>query len=253
MNLQKALRMLRVALTPRNCLLKARLANGTIVCGRNRPGYGGRGVYVFRDALEPEFQQLDNFLDPTGVFVDIGANTGIYTLKAAKHYSKESGTVLAIEPFPDVLATLYSNVELNGFSNVRLRNFCAGGRTGVTTLWMNFKRPHSFSVIKRDGNASGLSTLIVTLDDLFAWEALNRLDYLKIDAEGAEEEILSGAQRTITAYRPIIQMEINITEAAFSLPNYSVFQAPGSPNKVWIPNESSKLRLPEKLGWKKIG
>lgn len=252
MNLLKMLRMARVAVTPRQCLLKAVLANGAIVCGKNRPGYGGRGIYVYRDALEPEFEHLDDFLDSSGVFVDVGANTGIYTLKAAKHYAGKNGTVLAVEPFPDVLATLFLNVQLNGFSNVRLRNFCVGGQTGPTTLWMNFNRPHSFSILKRDEAATGMSSLIVTLDDLFVWEGLNRLDYLKIDAEGAEQQILAGGRQIITRHRPIIQLEVNLSEAAFELPNYSIFQAPGSPNKFWIPNESPKIALPPKLGWEKL-
>lgn len=48
-----------------------------MICDRNRPGYGGRGFYIFRDAIEPEFEHLLEFLTPGGVFVEIGANTGI--------------------------------------------------------------------------------------------------------------------------------------------------------------------------------
>ena len=253
MSLKKYLRLLRVALTPRGWLLKSRLANGAVVCGKNRPGYGGRGIYIYRDALEPEFEHLESYLDPAGIFVDIGANTGIYGLKAARHYRNQGGVVLSVEPFPEVFATLAANVAANGFTNVRLRNFCAGDRLGTTTLWMNFQRPNSFSLLKRDAAAAGLSTLTVPLDDLFAWEELRRLDFLKIDSEGAEQQILSGGRRTILRYRPIILMEINISEAAFPLPNYSVFQAPGSPNKLWIPNESPKRSLPATLGWPQVG
>ena len=89
------------------------------------------------------------------------------------------------------MATLYYNVRANGFTNVRLRNCCAGEHTGSATFWMNFNKPNSFSMIKRDEKASGLSTSVVALDDMFAWERLNRLDYLKIDVEGAEEQVLS--------------------------------------------------------------
>ena len=129
------------------------------------------------------------------MFVDVGANTGIYTLKAAKHYSAGGdGVVVALEPFPDVLATLHHNVQANGFTNVRLRNFCASDQTRPAKLWMNFNKPNSSSLFQRDQNALCLSTLIVSLDDLFSWEGLNRLDYLKIDAEGAETEVLTGGE-----------------------------------------------------------
>lgn len=245
------LRKIKVALTPRDSLLKATLSNGAIVYGKNRAGFGGRGIYLYRDAIEPEFEHLEKFLDVDGVFVDVGANTGIYSLKAAKHYGN-GGVVLAIEPFPDVLATLYHSVQANGFNNVRLRNFCAGERTVTSELWMNMGQPNSFSLVKRETEAACLSTLTVALDDLFIWEKLDRFDYLKIDAEGAEQQVLAGAAGVLEKYRPIVQMEVNINEPSWFLPNYSIFQAPGSPNKVYIPNESKKLHLPKQLGWQQV-
>jgi FkbM family methyltransferase len=244
------LRKIRVAVTPRSCLLKAVLANGAVVYGKNRAGYGGRGIYIFRDALEPEFEHLEDFLDAEGVFVDVGANTGIYSIKAAKHFNQK-GVVLAIEPFPDVLATLYHSVKANGFQNVRLRNLCVGEKTEPAILWLNAGQPNSFSLFQRDRQASRLSSLKVALDDLFEWEALRRLDYLKIDAEGAEQMILAGAANIITKHRPIIQAEVVLKDVSFSLPDYSAFAAPGSPNRLFIPNESPRIGRPAELGWQR--
>lgn len=253
MSLSILTRKARVALTPRSCLLKTKLSNGAVVCGRNRPGYGGRGIYIFRDALEPEFEHLLEFLTPGGVLVDIGANTGIYSLKSGKYFSENGGTVISLEPFPEMLAMLEHNVHLNRFNNVRLRNFCGGDRTHAAAFWRNFDKPNSFSLVRRDEMAASFSVLVVALDDLFAWEGLNRLDYLKIDAEGAEELILKGAQRTIEKYRPIIQVEINLADSHAAFPNYSAFQASShSINRLLIPNESPKISLPQKLGWQKV-
>ena len=247
------LRKIRVAITPRSWLLKSTLANGAVVYGKNRPGYGGRGVYIYRDTLEPEFEHLEKFVEPTDVFVDIGANTGIYTMKAAKIIRPDAGQIISIEPFPDVLATLHHNVQANGYTHVRLRNFCAGERTGATKLWLNFNKPHSFSMIQRDEAARFLPTLTVSLDDLFSWEGLDRLNYLKMDAEGAEAQILNGGHRLLQRCRPIIQMEININDVPMKLENYTVFQSPGGVNKMWIPNESPKMKVPGQLGWEKLG
>lgn len=252
MNLELLMRKVRVALTPRESLLKTRLSNGAIVFGKNRKGYGGRGIFLYRDSIEPEFLHLDQFLDSTGVFVDVGANTGIYTMKAAKHFSGHDGVVLALEPFPDVLATLFYTMQVNGFTNVRLRNVCAGESTGPAKFWMNFDKPNSFSLVKHDEHAACLPTLVVALDDLFAWEQLDRLDYLKIDAEGAEQSILTGARNIIERQRPIIQLEVTIDDTYVPPKNYSIFKAPNSPNKVYIPSESPKIRLPKQLGWSHI-
>ena len=111
-----------------------------------------------------------------------------------------------------MLANLAYNVQVNGFTNVRLRNFCASDCTGAGVLWLNFDKPNSFSMVKRDEKASQLSVLKVKLDDLFNWEELNRLDYLKIDVEGTEQQVLSGATETIKKYRPIIQLETIIND-----------------------------------------
>lgn len=250
--MQEFLRKIRVALTPRNALLKTRLANGAVVYGKNRTGFGGRGIYVLREQIEPEFQHLEKFLGATGVFVDVGANTGIYTIKAAQHFGGNAGVVLALEPFPDVLATFYHSVQANGFSNVRLRNFCASDRTGTATFWMNGGKPHAFSLQRSDPQAASFSTLAVRLDDLFEWEGLDRLDYLKIDAEGAEVQVLSGAKALIAKHRPIIQAEVSIHDVSIALPEYSTFRAPISANKLYIPNEHANINVAAAIGWKRV-
>jgi FkbM family methyltransferase len=227
------------------------LSNGAIVYGKNLSGYGGRGIYIYRDSLEPELQHLEKFLDSSGVFVDIGASTGVYTMKAAKHF-QDKGIVLALEPFPDVFATLYHNVEANSFTNVRARNICAAGSTGVRSFWLNLGKPNSFSLIKRDENALCISTLSISLDELVEVESLETVNYLKIDVEGAEEEVLNGAAETIKNHRPIIQMEVTVREINFESNGYVVFRAPQSPNEVHIPKEHPKIGLPKQLGWKQI-
>jgi FkbM family methyltransferase len=246
-----AIRKLRVAITPREWLLRATLSNGALVFGKNRPGYGGRGIYIYRDAIEPELNHLEQFLSPEGIFIDVGANTGVYSIKAAKHVGNK-GVVLAIEPFPDVLATLFQSIEINKFANIRLRNFCVGETTSSSMLWMNSKLPNSFGLVKRDINAKGMSTLIVAIDDLFKWEKLDRLDYLKIDAEGAEEKVLSGARVVLEKYRPIIQVEVFLHDVQVNLSNYLAFRAPNSPNKLFIPIESDKIHIPSQLGWTQL-
>jgi FkbM family methyltransferase len=252
----KLWKMARAALTPRSRLLKTTLSNGAVVYGTNRPGYGGRGVYLYGDAVEPELQHLERFLDATGVLVDVGANTGIYTLKAAKHFGAR-GLVVAVEPFPEVLATLWHSVQRNGFQNVRLRNLCLDAEKGVRTLWMNEDKPNSFSIVERVAGAPGLSVLALTLDELCAWEGLERLDYLKIDAEGAEAAILAGGAQTIRRFRPIVQVEVSMRDVALDLSDYVMFQAPPHPqfeneNRVLIPAEHAKIHVPAELGWARV-
>jgi FkbM family methyltransferase len=245
-------RKVRVALTPRGWLLKARLAGGATVLGRNRPGFGGRGAYIFRDALEPELASLEQFLTPGGVFLDIGANTGVYTIKAAKCLAATGGLVIAIEPFPEMLAMLDRNIRGNRLTNVRLRSFCLGAASGAAQLWVNFDRPASASLLMRDGQTTNLSTLVFRLDEVFPLEKLERLDYVKIDIEGAEAQALAGARDTLAKFRPIVQLETGIADAQLDLRDYCAYQSPGGPNKVCLPNESPKIAVAQQLGWKRV-
>ena len=246
----RVLRKIRIALTFRSKLIKTKMPNGTIVCGINRPGYGGRGIYLLREAIEPEFTHLEKFLDVDGVFLDVGANTGIYTIKAAKHYSSSSGLVIAMEPFPEVFAVLYHNIKLNGFKNVHLRNACAGDSTGVAELYLNSGKPNNFGLIRRDSTASSISSLVLSIDDLLHLEKVERLDYLKIDVEGAEAAVLKGASKAVMRFRPIIQCETSPTENKFNLIDYVAYRAkPNSANIVYFPRESNKITVADELNW----
>jgi FkbM family methyltransferase len=241
------LRKARIALTPRNWLLRTRLDNGVLVAGLNRPGWGGRGVYLFGDMLEPELAALSHFVKPGQFFVDIGANTGVFTLKAAKEVG-DSGLVIALEPFLEVACQLARNVGLNGFRNCRVRSFCVGRATGQVKFYMNKNMPNSFSLVEEPG-ADSFSVLCVSLDDLCAWEGLTQLDYLKIDAEGAESMILEGGAEAIAKFLPVIQVEVNRQSSALPY-GYHRFSVPGSPNNLFIPSRrADAIQTAKRLGW----
>jgi FkbM family methyltransferase len=243
------LRKIRLALTPRNSILQTRLSNGAVVTGYNREGFGGRGAYLFRDHLEPELSSLQCFLRPGFVVVDIGANVGVYSLKAAKEVG-DDGLVIAIEPFVETASMLSTNGRANGYRNLRVRNIALGPNTREVQLYLNNGRPNSFGLIQ-SGTAESVSVLSVTLDDLCRWEGLERLDYLKIDAEGMEGQILAGGRKTLDRFRPIIQVEI--TKAMSDVPRqYLRFSAPRSPNCVFIPAENEHaISIAVSLGWAK--
>lgn len=242
----------RVFLTPRSSMLKATLDNGAVVYGRNRAGFGGRAVYIYGDTYEPEFEHLGRFIGDDGVFVEVGANTGKHSIKAAKQFAGR-GVVVAIEPNPEIMSILRRSVAANGFQNVRLRNFCIGDRKTSAVMWMNRRRPVMFSLRKDDDEAEGFSTLVLTLDELFEWEALDRLDYLKVCAEGTEAAVIAGGRQTIGRYRPIVQIEDAKVDVVLDQPDYACFKAPaGSISKMWIPNEHVKFETANELGWRRV-
>lgn len=246
-NLGIFLRKAACALLPQSCWLRRKTKNGAIVSGLNRPGFGGRGFFIFGEALEPELVNLHLFLRPGDVFMDVGANAGVFSMKAARCVQEE-GLVIAIEPLPDMFCTIQRNVRLNGFNNFRLRNFCASDRNGIAEFWINFGKPNSASLLQRDPTASRVTPLCLTLDEFMRLEGVQRVDYLKIDAEGAEPQILKGATDLIARFKPVIQVEVTLSDAR-ELAGYEEWKHPGSVNSILLPHGHRLRKTCQQLGY----
>jgi FkbM family methyltransferase len=180
--------------------------------------------------------------------VDIGANVGVFSLKAA-HCVGTDGIVVSVEPLPEMIHALHRNVLLNGFSNVRIRNFYCTDWTEAVDLWINFSQPNATSVLQRDQRARKVSAFGVKLDDLVEWEKLPRLDYLKVDAESAESLILQGGETAIRRFRPVIQVETIL--ASVKLPaDYEAWGHPESPNELLVPSNHRIVNRLKSLGYR---
>ncbi|ARM77136.1 hypothetical protein B6F84_08945 [Acidianus manzaensis] len=122
------------------------------------------------------------------VFVDVGAYIGAYTLRAAKNKC----TVYSFEPNPNSFKILSLNVHDNKFDNVKLYNVALGSKEGEVTIELDFDETHV--------SQSGYRVKILTLDSL----KLSRIDLLKIDVEGLENEVLIGAENTLDRTNKVI-------------------------------------------------
>jgi FkbM family methyltransferase len=242
------MRKLICALLPRQVTLSRRLRDGTLVAGPNRAGYGGRGAFIFGDHIEPEFAALDRFLQRGDVLIDVGANSGIYTLKGARIVGSE-GLVLSLEPNPALLAVLKRNVGRNRVHNVRLRGLAAANECHEFPLYEIDNKPNSFSLVSLAENVSSFSILAVDLDSLVRWEGINRIDLIKIDAEGAEDRVLAGASTIIREHQPAIIAEVALGGLSTLPTGYRSFQLPGSPNQLLLPADHRLITVAADMGW----
>lgn len=169
-----------------------------------------RQIYI-AGCIDPnEFAFLDRFLEPGMTFLDAGANEGIYSVFAAQLVGAE-GTVWAFDPSQREISRLTCNVELN---NLRVRIFpmaladqtgdaemlVAGyGHEGLNTMGQFFHEV--------EGATKELIP-VATLDDIVKENPLERLDFIKIDVEGAELKVLQGAAATLRRYRPLLLLEV---------------------------------------------
>jgi FkbM family methyltransferase len=132
-----------------------------------------------------EFDLIDAALSEGDVFVDIGANIGLYALTVARRVG-QGGRVIAIEPEPTALARLKDNVAANAGARVEIYPCAVGDRTGE----VSFTSDNSNLGHSRIESGGALSVPMVPLADLLIKAGLERVDALKIDVEGFEDIVL---------------------------------------------------------------
>lgn len=165
---------------------------------------------LFRGAWEPEETGLLRSLTPAGgVFLDVGANIGYFTLLASR-WVGSAGLVYALEPVRATYARLMRNVALNDVTNVRAFKLGAARAAGTAEIALASDAGHSHLVAGSDVPACGEAITLTTVDAFVARERLQRLDVLKVDVEGADFEVILGASETLAMFRPAVLMEVEL-------------------------------------------
>ena len=135
---------------------------------------------------------IERSLRPADVFWDIGANVGGYSLIAAS-LGRDSARVVAVEPAPANYAALCDNVALNELeASITPLPLLLAERTGLTTLGTG-----EAGAAEHELGGEGIRALTYRLDDLVETHGLPAPTLMKIDVDGAEESVLSGAPETL--------------------------------------------------------
>ncbi len=147
----------------------------------------------------------------TIVFVDVGANLGLYTVPIARALGDEGGTVYAIEPQRVMFKYLQTNLLLNGINNVIAYNFAVTNVTGYTQLddveMSNTQNFGAYSIGSLKGSAYTIPTY--TLDYLLEKQLIKCPNFMKLDVETYEPYVLMGGRNMILECKPIILLENN--------------------------------------------
>lgn len=148
---------------------------------------------LLRDLLSSDFSialeigYLNYYLDSSlisnkpSIIVDVGANIGIFSLMAGHAFP--DATIYAIEPENENFEQLLKNIKLNNLQNIKPIRAIVSNTTSKKTLYLSkFNSAHSTSFIK---NTETQDVDSITL------KSINKIDILKVDAEGSEYEIFS--------------------------------------------------------------
>jgi FkbM family methyltransferase len=171
--------------------------------------------YRLRALLERELPFACRGLDARSVAVDVGANEGVYT----HAFARTGARVEAFEPEPTCAETLRSYARHH--PNVFVHTHALGAADGWDVLVVPVQDGRPITSHARLNGAHGTRHRVPvrTLDSL----ALPRADVIKIDVEGRERDVVTGARDTIARCRPLLIVEIE--QRHLHEPMESVFEA----------------------------
>lgn len=148
------------------------------------------------------------------LIIDIGANTGLFTLRMKELYP--NATLLCYEPFPSNFEQLSQNIRLSELENIQLINKGVGGSSRLEKLYINKNNLGGHSLFELEArsnefvkiNIQGIGELIKSLSQ-------KRINLIKMDCEGAEYEIIKSLDAGLASEIEIILFES--TESVYDL------------------------------------
>jgi FkbM family methyltransferase len=145
---------------------------------------------------------------PGTVAIDVGANVGMFSVPLALAVGP-SGRVLTIEPSPDNVARLESNLELNSLENVVVEPIAVGDKDGQLVLQLASDPGfHSTAEIAESRSVEeNLTVRAETLDQVWLRAHAPAVSFIKIDTEGSEDAVLRGAEQILRACQPVLLVE----------------------------------------------
>lgn len=182
-------------------------------------------------------------LKPGDTYADIGAHIGFHAVSAAFSVGA-AGRVWAFEADPEMYKRLVRNLSQFRWANAL--NNAIWEKTGTFTFERSASRHESgwgtLTAVRDLGQGEHLNVNAVSLDEWRERFQINRLDSIKIDAEGSELAILRGARATLDRFRPIIVLEMN---------GVLLEQAGTSPEAIARHLTGLQYRL-YRLGWRRL-
>lgn len=181
--------------------------------------------------IEPEIEALCGIaesLPPGCIIVDAGASHGLISVPLAKAVKAKGGVVYCYEVQQPFVMALFGTVLLNDLPNMFPVFAGLSDDIGFADYpKIDYHEPQDFGLVslKKSDSKESRRVVVQAIDSL----NLGRLDLLKIDVEGMEYQVLTGARRSLVEYRPWVWLEyfksdVKQLKSAFSGLDYSFFR-----------------------------
>lgn len=143
------------------------------------------------------------FVNKNSIFVDVGAHIGTISIPMARHVKK----VMSFEASRSTYLFLCKNIKINKLENIYAVNLGIGAKDELANINTKPVDRGSWFLEKKTKNESGQIVTISTLD-----KNVKKADFVKIDVEGMELEVLSGGSNLLRKETPILFLEINYAQ-----------------------------------------
>jgi FkbM family methyltransferase len=160
--------------------------------------WSGRSCYYWGRFFDVTHQVLlRQYLRPGDTYLDVGANIGYQSLFARKLVGP-AGTVVSVEPHPDLFPILAGHFGINRISGTKLFNCALGDEAGEAMLSQPGNQTGQSTLLASDEPGKSVPVQVRTGDELFADIAFTGRTIMKIDVEGFELQVLRGLKRTLS-------------------------------------------------------
>lgn len=175
--------------------------------------YMGRAFEHYGEYGEHEVALYRQLIRPGQVVIDAGANIGSFTLFFGQAVGRD-GLVHAFEPQRVIYHMLCTNLALNRLHNVVSHLAAVGAAPGqITVPKVDYGKTGNFGGLSLTEGGDGEEVPILTIDGL----GLERCDLIKIDVQGMEGEVLTGAAETIERFQPLLYVENDLKDKSEAL------------------------------------
>ena len=167
-----------------------------------------QNIYFVGAYERAELNLLNRHLSEDSVFVDIGANFGLYSLVASQKITN-SGEIICFEPFPKNYAALKKNISLNSKSYIISENIALGDKKDELSLYYQ-PTEKNLGMVSANfiENSKTIEVDVMSFDEYVNENGIDKIDFIKIDVEGFENQVIIGMRKTLELFSPMILIEI---------------------------------------------
>lgn len=190
--------------------------NGTTILCRTDNKIEKTLIYDAASYDRVNFTIVNAFIHLGSICFDVGANIGVYSMVMSRLSGKD-GVVHAFEPVRHIRNRLLTNKIVNAAHNIIVSDSALGNSQGRMLMFQvkeNQFRGGTSTLIKNnnvdsmgEGAFEIVLTQVNTLDNYVSDRGLLRVDFMKIDVEGFEINVLRGAHTVLGAFHPVILFE----------------------------------------------